>query len=211
MEWETMRNTTPSGDSSPPGTGLYLIFDTETTGLPKNRGNNVHDVRTWPRLVQIAWLLCNSEGEAVGKDSIIIRPDNFMIPVRAADVHGITTESAMRSGIPLREALAAFRAAAAQSTCAVAHNLEFDSAVVAAECSRVGMKNPLYGMPSICTMQASVRLCRIRRPGGYKWPTLTELHMTLFGADYAGAHCAENDAAACARCFFEMRRRGILR
>jgi hypothetical protein len=35
---------------------MYLFFDTETTGLPKNYKAPVTDLNNWPRLVQLAWL-----------------------------------------------------------------------------------------------------------------------------------------------------------
>lgn len=147
--------------------------------------------------MQIAWPLCDKEGQVVRRECL---PQ-----ASAARVRGITV-----SDIPLRAALEAFRQAAAESGTVVAHNLAFDSGVVAAECTRCGVANPLAGMPSFCTMEASVGVCGLRRPGGLKWPTLTELHRTLFGSVYSGAHDAGNDAAACARCFFELRRRGVI-
>ena len=177
---------------------MHLVFDTETTGLCRGR------------LVQIAWLLCDDDGQTVRRECFIVRPDGFAIPPDAVRIHGITTDRAIFSGIPLRAALEAFRQAAAESGTVVAHNLAFDSGVVAAECTRCGVANPLAVMPSFCTMEASVGVCGLRRPGGLKWPTLTELHRTLFGSVYSGAHDAGNDAAACARCFFELRRRGVI-
>ena len=36
---------------------MYLIFDTETTGLPKNYNAPITDTDNWPRLVQLAWQL----------------------------------------------------------------------------------------------------------------------------------------------------------
>jgi uncharacterized protein YprB with RNaseH-like and TPR domain len=35
---------------------MYLFFDTETTGLPKNWKAPVTDLNNWPRLVQFAFL-----------------------------------------------------------------------------------------------------------------------------------------------------------
>jgi len=35
---------------------MYLFFDTETTGLPKNWKAPIEDLNNWPRLVQLAWL-----------------------------------------------------------------------------------------------------------------------------------------------------------
>ena len=190
---------------------MHLIFDTETTGLPLHRNAPAGDLRAWPRLVQIAWLLCDNNGHIVGRECFIIRPDGFTIPPNAVRVHGITTNRAILSGIPLQGALDAFRREAARSSIVVAHNLAFDGGVIATECARSGVENPLSGMPSTCTMEASVGVCSLRRPGGLKWPTLMELHRTLFGSVYSGAHDAGNDAAACARCYFELKRRGIIR
>ncbi|MDV2482245.1 3'-5' exonuclease [Methanoculleus sp. Wushi-C6] len=190
---------------------MHLFFDTETAGLPLYRNAPGDDTRAWPRLVQIAWLLCEESGNIARRECFIIRPEGFTIPPEAVRVHGITTRAAMRSGVPLRAVLDAFRLDAIQSSAVVAHNMTFDGGVVAAECARSGVINPLSGISSICTMEASVKFCGIRRPGGLKWPTLTELHRALFGSAYPGAHDAGNDAAACARCFFELKRRGVLR
>lgn len=204
------RNPYRADESARPDQVAYLFFDTETAGLPRYRNAPAHDTRAWPRLVQIAWLFCDSEGHAGRQACFTIRPEGFTIPPGAVSVHGITTETAVRTGVSLKMALDAFCREVARCGTVVAHNAAFDSAVVAAECARSGLANPLSGMPSICTMEASVRVCGIRRPGGLKWPTLMELHRTLFGSVYCGAHDAGNDAAACSRCFFELKRRGVI-
>ena len=41
---------------------MYLIFDTETTGLPRNYNAPISDSENWPRAVQIAWQLHNEKG-----------------------------------------------------------------------------------------------------------------------------------------------------
>ena len=43
------------------------------------------------------------------------------------------------------------------------------------------------------------------RYGRYKWPTLSELHVKLFGKDFEGAHGARADVGACAACYFGMK------
>lgn len=204
------RNPCRADESARPDQVAYLFFDTETAGLPRYRNAPAHDTRAWPRLVQIAWLLCDDGGHVDRRECFTIRPEGFTIPPDAVRIHGITTETAVRTGAPLKTVIDAFRRETARSSIVIAHNLAFDGGVVAAECARAGVENPLSGMPSICTMEASVRVCGIRRPGGLKWPTLMELHRTLFGSVYCGAHDAGNDAAACARCFFELKRRGVI-
>ena len=36
---------------------MFLIFDTETTGLPKRWNAPLTDSDNWPRCIQIAWQL----------------------------------------------------------------------------------------------------------------------------------------------------------
>ena len=39
---------------------MFLIFDTETTGFPRNKKAPLTDFDNWPRMVQIAWQLNHS-------------------------------------------------------------------------------------------------------------------------------------------------------
>jgi len=187
----------PSSDSQ-----KYLILDTETTGT-------IRAGHPPPRLVEVAWLICDALGTIEERDERVVRPDGFAIPVNAARVHGITTGYARQVGVPLREALAALGLATGESSLVVAHNLRFDRAVIAGECRRTGVLDPLATLPGICTMESTAAFCRIRRATGYKWPTLAELHQTLFGVPCERAHRAVGDAEACARCFFALKKAGF--
>ena len=44
---------------------MYLIFDTETTGLPKRWKAPITDSDNWPRCVQIAWQLHDAMGQCI--------------------------------------------------------------------------------------------------------------------------------------------------
>jgi DNA polymerase III subunit epsilon len=94
----------------------------------------------------------------------------------------------------------------------VAHNVRFDEGVIGAEFFRAGReKNPIESKTRCCTMRQATDFCQIPGgPQGYKWPTLDQLHRTLFGVGFEGAHNAIADVRACATCFFELRRRGVL-
>ena len=59
---------------------MFLIFDTETTGLPKNYRAPITDVDNWPRAVQIAWQLHDTDGSLVEQKDCLIRHDGFNIP-----------------------------------------------------------------------------------------------------------------------------------
>ena len=189
---------------------MYLVFDTETTGFPRNWKAPATDVDNWPRAVQIAWIESDARGQTIAEVSHIIRPDGFTIPADVVRVHGITTERARRVGVPIREVLTALSAAARRQSAAVAHNISFDEKVVAAEFIRARLPNPLDRLRRICTMQGSTAHCRLPGHGGYKWPNLSELTEHLFGTQPETVHEATADARTCARCFFELKRRGVL-
>ena len=56
---------------------LYLFFDTETTGLPKNFKAPASDLDNWPRIVQIAWILSSQEKGRIESNDYIIKPEGY--------------------------------------------------------------------------------------------------------------------------------------
>ena len=72
-----------------------FFFDTETTGLPKNWKAPVTDLNNWPRLVQLAYLCCDNDGNEISSGDFIIKPEGFSIPAQVSKIHGITNESAL--------------------------------------------------------------------------------------------------------------------
>ena len=189
---------------------MFLFFDTETTGLPMNYQAPVEDSNNWPRLVQLAWLLSDKNGKEISRNSLIIKPEGFIIPEEAAAVHGITTEQAIAEGIDIGEALAEFSKVLATTKILVAHNISFDEKIMGAEFIRKDIKHNLIELPKICTMQKSTDYCQIEGNYGYKWPKLIELHQKLFNEDFEDAHDALADVKACARCFFELIERKVI-
>ena len=79
---------------------MYLIFDTETTGLPKSWNAPITDTDNWPRCIQIAWQLHDALGNLVEHNDFLIQPDGFNIPYDAERIHGISTELAQEQGVP---------------------------------------------------------------------------------------------------------------
>ena len=90
---------------------MYVFFDTETTGLPRNWKAPVTDLDNWPRLVQLAWLVFDKDGNELAFADHIVRPDGFTIPKDASDVHRITTERALAEGEALLSVMEKFEAA----------------------------------------------------------------------------------------------------
>ncbi len=188
----------------------YLLFDTETTGLPKNWKAPVTDVANWPRMVQIAWLMFDENGEQIEQQDYIIKPEGYTIPDDAAEVHGITTEIAMKEGKDLTEVLQKFAEAIAATDYIVAHNISFDEKIIGAEFVRKKFRTKWFSKKQICTMKASTDFCKIPGNYGYKWPNLTELHTKLFGSGFEEAHNAVADISATAKCFWELKRLGVI-
>ncbi len=186
---------------------MYLIFDTETTGLPKRWNAPITDTDNWPRCVQIAWQLHDEMGNLVEHQDMLVRPDGFNIPYESEQVHGISTALAEQKGLGLQETLEAFNEALSKAKFVVGQNVDFDINIMGCEFHRMGIASELTKFPVLdtCT-EATAELCKIPggRGGKFKLPTLTELHQFLFGAPFAEAHNATADVEATTRCFLEL-------
>ena len=189
---------------------MYLIFDTETTGLPKRYNAPVSDTDNWPRCIQIAWQLHDELGNVLEHEDYLVQPDGFNIPYDSEKIHGISTELAQQEGVPLEEVAEKFVAVARKAKFLVGQNVDFDINIVGCELFRLGMDNPMPEMPVLdtCT-EVTAQLCQIPggRGGKFKLPTLTELHQFLFDQPFAEAHNATADVEATTRCFLELVRR----
>lgn len=194
-----------------PSDVLLFFFDTETTGLPRSWNAPLRDLDNWPRMVQLAWLLCDGAGNEIAAASRIVLPQGYVIPAEASRVHGITTERALAEGRPLAEVLDEALPNLEKAAAAVAHNVSFDEKILGAECLRLGRPHPLLKKPTRCTMKESTAFCALPgRYGDFKYPNLTELHRKLFNKPFAGAHDALADVRACKAAFYELRLRGVM-
>lgn len=191
---------------------MYLIFDTETTGLPNNYNAPITDHDNWPRLVQIAWQLHDAQGYLIESRSYVVRPEGFTIPFNSAQIHGITTEKATAEGHDLRDVLHSFLEAVSSCTYIVGHNITFDTHIMGAELDRCSMPTDMMKVALIDTKEESTDFCAIPggRGGKFKWPTLSELHHKLFNEPFDEAHNAIADVEATARCFFQLGVLGVI-
>ena len=191
---------------------MYLIFDTETTGLPKNWKAPISDTDNWPRCVQIAWQLHDSMGQLIEHDAFLVQPVGYNIPYDAEQIHGISTDLALEQGVLLKEVLEKFNTALGKTTFVVGQNVGFDINIMGCEFFRLGIENPLATLPVLdtCT-EVTAQICQIEggRGGKFKLPTLTELHQHLFGVGFGEAHNATADVEATTRCFLELLRKQV--
>ena len=199
-----------------------IIIDTETTGLPKSRGyghtpnytelNNYKDCR----LVQIAWIICDNEGDIKSQKSFLIKPNGFVVPESATKIHKITNKNAVDNGIPFELMVAELSESIKywKPTKIIAHNLKFDINVLLSELHRNNyqtMIEVINLMKGICTMETGKPLCNIicnNRRGEYvKFPSLPELYKYLFEVDMEVKHEALYDTQKCLECYIELRKR----
>jgi DNA polymerase III epsilon subunit-like protein len=192
---------------------MYLFFDIESSGLPKNyKIPPTKDINNWPNIVQLSYIRTDKNGNIKCERDFIVKPERFVISKEAEEIHGVSNKMAIEKGISIRKVLKRFNASVRKSDIIIAHNNTFDGSVVMSELIR--NKLPLYILDKewICTMKSSIDLCKIPNKwnNGYKWPKLEELYMYLFNEKIDGAHNALVDVKAASRCFFEMKKRGII-
>ena len=192
---------------------MYLIFDTETTGLPKKWNAPITDSDNWPRCVQLAWQLHDSKGALISDHSYLIKPENFNIPFESEQIHGISTELANKIGVDLDEVLNKFISDLSNAGFIIGHNVKFDLNIIGAELFRINSDVNLLEKDILdtCT-EMTANVCKLPggRGGKFKFPTLIELYSFLFDESFSEAHNASADVEATARAFFELVRIGII-
>lgn len=193
---------------------MFLVFDTETTGLPRDKNAPLTDFDNWPRVVQLAWQLHGAGGELLEAENHIVFPDGYTIPFNAARVHGITTEIAREKGKPIIYVLELFALAVEKASYLGGHNTDFDLSVLGSEYLRHSLTNPMEQKAVLDTCsEVTAEFCELPggRGGKFKYPTLTELHQKLFNQGFDDAHNAAADVAATTRCFLELIRIGVFK
>ena len=144
---------------------MYLIFDTETTGLPKKWNAPITDTDNWPRCVQLAWQLHDNNGIIISDSSCLIKANDFDIPFESEKIHGISTELSKQIGLELADVLKSFLNDLNQTKYIIGHNLKFDINIIRAELYRLELEDTLKDKTLLdtCT-EKTASLCKI--PGG---------------------------------------------
>jgi DNA polymerase III epsilon subunit-like protein len=182
-----------------------VVFDTETTGLTKNRTVRLDKqpevIEFYARLVDL-----DAGPEPLQELYTLIRP-SVEYPMSAYTIRETKTKI---SNDELKDAPVFGEVADAihdficdGSPGNLAHNLSFDRDMIEIELERLGRKIvwPLVG---ICTVEQTIHL-RGRRMNQ------TALHQYLFeGKDFPGAHRARNDVEALTNIAVELHRRGVI-
>lgn len=190
------------------------FFDTETTGVPAKGLKWDLDAQNFPDIVSIAWSIGDVE------KYYIVKPNGWVIPQEATDIHGITTEIAIEKGIDFEIVMSEFLEDCDRGMLVCAHNIYFDTSMVKANVVKyLGMsyllenaERPLHKSKRIDTMMKTIKfvgaLYQNGRPG--KFPTLEELYCKLFPGETFSAHNALEDVRALKKCVPKLVELGII-
>lgn len=187
-----------------------LFFDTETTGLPPKDAKWETDYEQFPRICQLSWIYAGRE------ENHIIRPDGWVIPQEATDVHGITNEYAQEHGEPLVYVMGKFLNDCHDAKLICGHNVYFDISTVKSEIMRVATydqfaDDALYKGKRIDTMRPAMKFVDARFSNGrLKFPRLEELYAKCFPGESFPAHDAIEDVRAVVRCLPVLVEKGII-
>jgi DNA polymerase III epsilon subunit-like protein len=193
---------------------LAIIFDTETTGLPKARNKSIRDDANWPHIVQLAWMLYDvSDNKLISVNNYIIKlRDGRIIPQESINIHKITNEIMMEKGVDILVAFKEFFIDFDKASYVVAHNLNFDwQTMMKVELYR----NKIYNRINLikqkkigyCTMKYGKDLYKFRDRRGkltHKYPKLKDLYTLLYREEIDNFHNALVDTIVCFRCFYKM-------
>lgn len=186
-----------------------LVFDTETSGLPKHKYSSIYKTSEWPHILQlsyIVWDLDNNEIIAQENDYIKIRT-YIKISQESYNVHKISKEFLEKNGISMTIAINKFIEHMKHCNIVVGHNVEFDQKMMNVECYRRSIE--IEWKPEFCTMKNSVDICKIEKVNlnnetYFKYPTLNELHVYLFKKEPNNLHDALTDIMICLRCYCKI-------
>ncbi len=200
---------------------MFIIFDTETHGLPKSYSVSPEVSSNWPRIIELAWEVWEPELVSVeteggfslaGKYNLIkqkselIKPEGWEITDPFA-LKRFSNKTNELFGIPIKEILPEFIKDRQACKYEIGHNLSFDRKIVRAEMIRAGLKEE-FTTKKIDTMHGSRSFCNLYKS---KPPKLEELYEILFKTKFENSHTAAADVAATSKCFFELLNRKIIK
>jgi|UniRef100_A0A6C0IMU7 DNA polymerase III epsilon subunit-like protein len=204
-----------------------IVFDTETTGLPRSKIINSETLHLWPHVVQFSYVMYNvgqMKMEKV-KDVVVKIPETIVMSEETMNIHKITNEQTQGSPFTIEDVLNEFieDISCNNVTAIVGHNISFDMNMLKIELLRLIQNNDIidksiykkmfyevnYTNKTYCTMKKSIDLCQIplRRKDGtvyYKYPKLIELYKKIFDEEPNNLHNSLNDVLVTLRCYYMM-------
>lgn len=202
---------------------VVVVFDTETTTIPKDNLPVDHPEQAYP--IQLAWIAADVNLQPVHERALIISPPKDIVMHPAAQrTHGKSLEHCWQHGVPFEEALAAFHQDCLLADIRAAYNIPFDDKVMANAYIRHTMKPgeniPAWALEGVedtedltmdklralaekkvfgkthghCVMKQATAFNRVPQGnGGYRNLKLGQVYRRLMGRPMLDAHDALGD------------------
>lgn len=189
----------------------FLIFDTETTGLPPRAPRGTPPIAAddprQPRMASFAGIIADEHGRALHRQKFYVRPQGWTMAefderarhegkTPASAINGLTDDFLNANGVPVADALTFYSEYIKLGLTVVAFNAIFDTKIMRGELRRAGMADLFDQTRNICAMKAldayaADGLC-MSSPGFVKLSVACE----FFGIVNENAHDAMADAEA---------------
>lgn len=183
-----------------------VLFDTETTGLVRNRTLKLDQQ---PEIIEIYCCVADLKKGRISKElDTLIKPSKPLLdkPLPGdkktiTQITGITNEM-LETAKPFKDHVKSISAILHAAPIVIAHNASFDKDMIEIELERCGIKD--FKWPKLlCTVEQTIHMKGFRL-------SMTALYQELFGETFSGAHRAKEDVAALLRCCVELHKRDIL-
>ncbi|NBR61687.1 3'-5' exonuclease [bacterium] len=182
---------------------MLIFIDTETTGLPKKRQDAEIEAHVWPDIVSIAWIVTDDAGTVIRSCYFIVKPKDWIITEDSTRIHKIQHNTASDYGIPLEKVAELLITELVNTSCIVAHNMNFDrNVIVNALKWKLSLNVDTLFNKTFCTMEAGKTITNLPKN---RYPSLSVLYTHLFGsAPNVLLHNALNDALVCMKVYFKI-------
>jgi DNA polymerase III alpha subunit (gram-positive type) len=180
-----------------------VVFDTETTGLTKNRTVRLEKqpevIEFYARLIDL-----DKGTDAIAEYYSMIRPvvEYPMSDWTIRETKTKLSNELLKDAPTFKDVADDISNFLQTGPGVLAHNLSFDKDMIEIELERLGRKID-WPVINVCTVEQTIHL-RGRRM------SQTVLYNYLFEKDFEGAHRARSDVQALCDIACELRRRGIL-
>jgi DNA polymerase III epsilon subunit-like protein len=165
-----------------------LIFDFETTGIPKHPEAKKE---AQPRVIEFGGVLVDRSGKELQTLELLIDPQTPLEPI-ITKITGLTDDDL--DGQPMFiEVEPQLRRLFAAADVMIAHNLPFDSTMLKLELDRHSIADWPWPVRSVCTVQEHAEEWGKR-------PKLTELYEHYTGTPLQQTHRAIDDVRALLTC-----------
>ncbi len=195
-----------------------MFYDTETSGLPL--WSKPSSDPGQPHIVQAAAILVDEDTrDVISSFDLIARPNDWHIPDEVAEIHGITTEYALKVGVPECQIVSNLFAFAQIAKLRIGHNESFDARIMRIALKRLSsneVADTWKAMPAECTQKMATPILKLPptekmvAAGRHhpKTANLSEAYEFFTGKPLEKAHTAMADTLACMAVYWAIKDQG---